>query len=133
MHLLAAATGADGALGWKAGTDPCDGGWAGVRCELGRVSGIFVRAKGLAGSVPDAANGSLSALEDFDFSNNNVSGRLPILVLPQLRYLWLDGNLFTSMPERFFSGLPLLQVLNLTNNPISAWALPDDRSSGQGA
>lgn len=119
MHLLAAATGADGTLGWKAGTDPCDGGWAGVRCELGRVTGISVRAKGLAGSVPDAANGSLSALEDLDLGNNKVSGRLPILLLPQLTYLWLDGNLFTSMPETFFSGMPLLQVFNLTDNPIA--------------
>nr|XP_020157287.1 receptor-like kinase TMK3 [Aegilops tauschii subsp. strangulata] len=112
MHLLAAATGADGTLGCKAGADPCDGGWAGVRCELGRVTGISVRAKGLAGSVPDAANGSLSVLEDLDFGNNNITGRFPLLLLPRLTYLWLDGNVFTSMPETFFSGMPLLQVLN---------------------
>ncbi|KAM3310571.1 hypothetical protein ACQJBY_031331 [Aegilops geniculata] len=129
MHLLAAATGADGTLGWKAGADPCDGGWAGVRCELGRVTGISVRAKGLAGSVPDAANGSLSALEDLDFGNNNITGRFPLLLLPRLTYLWLDGNLFTSMPETFFSGMPLLEVLNLTNNPVSAWTLPNDLHS----
>ncbi|KAK1598501.1 hypothetical protein QYE76_017925 [Lolium multiflorum] len=115
--------GADNALGWHVGSDPCEDRWSGVYCQDGKATVIDVQEKQLVGTVPDAENGSLSSLDVLNLRGNKFTGKLPLLAAPQLTSLRLDGNAFTSMPEKFFSGMPMLQFFNISNNAaLSEWS-----------
>ncbi|CAL9118782.1 unnamed protein product [Musa textilis] len=123
MQALATALGADKALDWSASADPCTS-WGGVACSDGRVTAIQVGNRSLAGSLPaDVRN--LTSLVRFELQNNRLAGPLPSLAgLASLQVLLLHGNLFSSIPPDFFSGLSSLQAVFLDENPLAAWPLP---------
>ncbi|PKU76746.1 receptor-like kinase TMK4 [Dendrobium catenatum] len=110
---------------WKAGSDPCSPKWSGVSCSGGRITGINLRGRGIAGTLP-ASISSLSGLQSLFLSGNQLSGPLPSLGgLAALEVISLDSNLFSSVPSDFFSGLSSLQKLSINDNPLSPWQLPD--------
>ena len=72
-------------------------------------------------------NATSTNIGELDLSNNNLSGTLPNLNLPQLQSLTLSGNnLSGQVPD--FSGLPQLRYLDLSYNNFSGiipnFALP---------
>jgi Leucine-rich repeat (LRR) protein len=128
LGRFAEASSADQDLGWHIGSDPCDNHWSGVYCDnAGKVKLINLQGRGLLGTVPDAENGSLSSLQELHLGGNTFTGALPLLALPQLSSLRVDSNGFTSMPEKFFIGMPSLEEFNITNNTmLHEWSLSDD-------
>ncbi|KAK1644862.1 hypothetical protein QYE76_062667 [Lolium multiflorum] len=120
LRSFAAATGADNALGWHVGSDPCEDHWPGLHCYDGKATNIDVQGKQLLGTVPDTENGSLSSLQVLNLGDNRFTGKLPLLDLPQLYILRVDNNDFRNMPDKFFSGMPMLQYINITNNTALA-------------
>lgn len=130
MRRLASATGADAALQWASGSDPCNSSWHGVNCDgNGCVVGIDLHGRGLAGSIPgnDDDNSSLSYLRELDVSDNKLGGALPVLAVPRLHKLNLHGNAFSSMPEQFFAGMRNLVQFDMGNNTrLERWSLPVD-------
>jgi len=130
MRRLAAATGADRALNWYG--DPCYKNWPGINCDgNGRVVGINASAQGLGGWVPSTeGDAALSWPIELDLRFNELSGPLPVLALPRLNRLYLDGNLFTSMPRTFFSNLTQAMFISINNNTrLEEWDLPADLRS----
>ncbi|KAG6475245.1 receptor protein kinase TMK1-like [Zingiber officinale] len=123
MQALASALGADRALSWSPSSDPCSS-WSGVVCSGVRVTAIQVGNKSLAGSLPpDVRN--LTHLVRLELQQNRLSGKLPSLAgLSSLQFLLLHSNLFSSIPDDFFSGLSSLQAAFLDDNPFSPWNLP---------
>lgn len=124
MHRLASATGADGALNWSAGSDPCA--WLGVTCnDLGRVYNISVNGVGLNGSLPSDLGG-FSSLLTLDVRSNRLTGPLPRLwSVPLLSTLRLDNNSFTEVPRGFFSSVRALRHFSASNNTrLQEWELP---------
>ena len=130
-----------GDLNWDADTAMDD--WEGVRMsDDGRVSGIWLREKGLDGSV-SAALGRLemltvlnlhtnmltgeitdlsgaSMLEELYLANNMLTGSIPTWLngSTNLTNLWLWGNQLTGgIPD--LSGLTNLDMLKLANNDLS--------------
>jgi kinase len=128
LHRLAAATGADIALNWSAGSDPCHG-WVRVSCnDDGQVLKINLNGIGLRGWVPgQEGNDSLAHLDLLDLSGNMLGGQLPRLVVPRLERLYLDGNSFTSIPPSFFADMKSLLMFSICNNmQLQPWSLPDN-------
>ncbi|RWW18090.1 hypothetical protein GW17_00017931 [Ensete ventricosum] len=123
MQALATALGADEALDWSASADPCTA-WVGVACSDGRVTAIQVGNRSLAGSLTaDVRN--LTSLVRLELQYNRLAGPLPSLAgLASLQVILLHGNLFSSIPPDFFSGLSSLQAVFLDYNPLAAWSLP---------
>ena len=133
MHRLAAATGAERLLGWKADSDPCNGSWVGVTCapfDGNRIIQIDVRGllRG-GGTLPelDRQAGSLSHLRMLDLGDNNLTGPVPTLFLDRLLTLRLDGNAFSGLPHSFFRGMPELHYFSISDNPrLEEWGLWSD-------
>jgi hypothetical protein len=126
MRRLAAATGADRALNWSG--DPCYTNWPGVDCDgNGRVVAINASTQGLRGWVPSTeGDGALSSLVELDLRSNELSGPLPELAVPQLERIFLDGNMFSSMPPGFFSNMSKVQIIWISNcTVLQEWRLPD--------
>uniref|UniRef100_A0A0D9VXS1 Leucine-rich repeat-containing N-terminal plant-type domain-containing protein n=1 Tax=Leersia perrieri TaxID=77586 RepID=A0A0D9VXS1_9ORYZ len=133
MHRLAAATGAELLLGWKANSDPCNDNWIGVSCDTynsrNKIFQIDVRGLLAGGTLPefDQQIGSLSQLERLDLGFNNLTGPVPAFILDRLRRLLLDGNVFSQLPHEFFRGMPQLQYFSIDDNPmLEEWGLGSD-------
>uniref|UniRef100_A0A0E0D4W9 Leucine-rich repeat-containing N-terminal plant-type domain-containing protein n=1 Tax=Oryza meridionalis TaxID=40149 RepID=A0A0E0D4W9_9ORYZ len=116
MHRLAAATGAERLLGWKADSDPCNGSWVGVTSDPydgNRIIRIDVRGllRG-GGTLPelDRQAGSLSHLQELDLGDN-----------------YLTDNAFSGLPHSFFRGMPELHYFSISDNPrLEEWGLWSD-------
>ncbi|KAK3146399.1 hypothetical protein QOZ80_3BG0265580 [Eleusine coracana subsp. coracana] len=131
MHSIANTTGAAKSLGWgMKSADPCDGTWAGVRCNgEGRVTSIIANRAGLGGGLHGSDLSKLSFLEELDVSFNTISGYtdspdsgLPLLPTPlqYLRSLDLRSNHFFDIPAKgFFAGFPALETITLDDNPMA--------------
>ncbi|CAN1259960.1 Receptor protein kinase TMK1 [Linum perenne] len=111
------------ALGWS-DPDPCK--WKNVGCNTqNRVNKIQLGRLGLKGTLPPDLN-TLDQLEQLELQWNSISGPLPSLSgLSSLQVLMLSGNQFTSIPPDFFHGLSSLQSVEMDNNPISDWEIPE--------
>lgn len=114
--------GAGESLGWSVGGDPCA--WRFVSCSGGRVTGIQIGNRSVAGELSPAIR-NLTALVRLELQDNRFAGPLPSLAgLAALQILILHGNLFSSVPDDLFSGLSALQAVNLDGNPFAPWEIP---------
>ncbi|XP_004249405.2 receptor-like kinase TMK3 [Solanum lycopersicum] len=115
------------------GDDPCGPpAWPHIICTGNRIQQIQVMGLGLKGSLPQNFN-KLSKLTNLGLQRNKFSGKLPSFSgLSELRYAFLDFNMFDSIPLDFFNGLMSLEVLALDDNPLNAtsgWSLPNELQS----
>ncbi|KAK4416925.1 Receptor protein kinase TMK1 [Sesamum alatum] len=103
--------------------DPCK--WGHVVCLENRVTRIQIGHQNLAGTLAEELS-SLTQLERLELQWNNISGPLPSLKgLSSLQVLMLSNNQFTFIPDDFFSGMSSLQSVEIDNNPLSAWEIPE--------
>ncbi|KAJ3687830.1 hypothetical protein LUZ61_016994 [Rhynchospora tenuis] len=111
--------------------DPCGPPkWPHVFCEGNRVSQIQIQNLGVAGTLP-ANFTKLSMLSNLGFQNNKFRGTLPSFRgLTNLKYAFLNGNQFDTIPSDFFGGLTSLLQMSLDENPLNittgGWTLPTD-------
>lgn len=115
-------------LQWPKSGDPCGPpSWKHVFCSNSRVTQIQVSSVGLKGTLPQNLN-QLSKLENIGLQKNQFRGELPSFSgLSNLKYAYLDGNNFDTIPADFFDGLENLQVLALDSNNFNAskgWSFP---------
>jgi ribosomal protein L35AE/L33A len=77
--------------GWKETNTPCQ--WAGVTCEEGQVSLLYLHSNNLNGEIPSELS-NLSKLKRLLLSENELSGAIPAELgdLEELKYLWLHEN-----------------------------------------
>ncbi|VFQ95049.1 unnamed protein product [Cuscuta campestris] len=110
-------------MGWS-GPDPCK--WSHVVCSGDkRVTRIQIGHQNLQGTLPPELS-RLTQLDRLEVQWNNISGPLPSLNgLSSLRVLMLSNNRFTSIPIDFFEGLSSLQSVEIDNNPLNPWQIPD--------
>ncbi|KAM0067573.1 putative protein kinase RLK-Pelle-LRR-IX family [Helianthus debilis subsp. tardiflorus] len=102
--------------------DPCK--WAHVVCsDDNRVTRIQIGHQNLQGTLPPTFS-NLTQLERLELQWNNISGPLPGLNgLASLQVLMISNNMFTSIPNDFFTGMSSLQSLELDNNPFAKWKM----------
>lgn len=115
------------------GDDPCGSNWEHIVCEGSSVSIIALQNTDLTGELPPALN-RLQSLQNIALQGNNFSGPLPSLSgLASLKYAFLNGQSFSSIPDDFFQGLSSLIVLALDGSSLNessgGWSLPSDVSS----
>uniref|UniRef100_A0A0D9VXR9 Leucine-rich repeat-containing N-terminal plant-type domain-containing protein n=1 Tax=Leersia perrieri TaxID=77586 RepID=A0A0D9VXR9_9ORYZ len=121
MQAIAKSTRADEAVGWgKKSADPCDGTWAGVRCDMGRVTSINASRGGLIGRLNGTDLSKLAFLTDLDLSFNGLRNDVPVLPtpLPRLVSLNLRSNSFSDIPVGFFAGFPALETFAVDDNDM---------------
>ncbi|BAT86659.1 hypothetical protein VIGAN_04433300 [Vigna angularis var. angularis] len=108
--------------GWS-GTSFCE--WKGVRCTTNGVSSINIASQSLTGTLPPDLN-SLSQLTSLSLQGNALSGALPSLAnLSMLETVFLEGNIFSSIPDGCFQGLLSLQSLSMADNfNLAPWRIP---------
>lgn len=94
--------------------DPCGPPkWPHVYCEGSRVSQIQIQNLGVSGTLP-ANFTKLSMLSNLGFQSNKFRGKLPSFRgLSNLKYAFLNGNQFDTIPSDFFGGLTSLLDLSL--------------------
>ena len=81
-------------LDWSSDTPIND--WEGIAAGTGRVTGIYLRNKGLSGTLP-ASLGDLDALKSLTLTDNDLGGEIPDLSgLDSIEVLVLGGNAFTG-------------------------------------
>ncbi|KMZ66312.1 putative Receptor protein kinase [Zostera marina] len=108
--------------------DPCGSKWKYIRCTSeGRIHMIQLKGLGLNGTLPFNLN-NLTMLTDLCLTSNNFTGALPSLSgLSHLKHVFLDLNLFDTIPFDFFTGLTSLEVMVLDFNPLNktaGWMFP---------
>ena len=89
-----------------------------------RVTGLNLRAKGLAGSIPTTL-GSLSALQNLNLSSNQLTGAIPTQLgnLSDLTALWLYNNQLSGGIPSELGSLSDLVWLILSGNQLTG-AIP---------
>ncbi|GJN11268.1 hypothetical protein PR202_ga29446 [Eleusine coracana subsp. coracana] len=122
------------ALATWSGPNPCSGSWFGIKCNKGRVAGVFLDGASLSGAVAPLLR--LSQLRALAVRNNSLSGALPPLAdatSPRLRHLLVARNqlsgglnvslgaLLTLRAERngFSGGLGALRVPTVRSFNVS--------------
>ncbi|CAA6664777.1 unnamed protein product [Spirodela intermedia] len=122
MRAVAKGLGADKSLGWSDAADPCT--WPLVSCSGNRVTAIQIGSKKVAGELVGELR-NLTALVRLELQQNQIAGPLPSLAgMVTLQILLLHGNLFSSIPADFFSGMSALQAASLDHNPFEPWEIP---------
>jgi hypothetical protein len=115
-------------LPWNASSSsPCN--WRGVKCDDAGTRVIKLRLPGarLAGQLPPATLGNMTALQTLSLRLNALSGGIPadISGCAELRALHLQGNrLEGEIPAGLFE-LRLLQRLDLSSNRIVGGVSPE--------
>ena len=108
--------------GWLEGDNAS--GWHGVETDsVGRVSGLDLRANGLAGTLPEAL-GRLKSLTTLDLSTNGLTGRLPeeLGALSRLAGLDVSRNEFSGPLPLSLSNTALEEL----NYQYTRLCVPDD-------
>jgi len=104
--------------GWNQTNTPCS--WVGITCSAGHVTRVVLLGNHLTGSLP---NLNLPSLRYLNLNENQLSGNIPDFNLPSLQWLWLETNqLSGEIPN--FSKLPNLLWLKLYSNQLSG-GIPD--------
>ncbi|WOK94139.1 hypothetical protein Cni_G02841 [Canna indica] len=147
LLALKSAVSADpaGALSAWLDSDATPCAWTGITCRHGRVVGLVLRDRALAGYLPSelsllsalgnlslpgnrlsgsipSALGVLTSLSDLDLSRNNLSGPIPSELgrLSSLARLDLSSNHLSGPLPTALAALPHLSgVLNLSSNLLS--------------
>ncbi|KAJ1263385.1 hypothetical protein BS78_09G180500 [Paspalum vaginatum] len=108
-------------LNWSPATDPCDGGWDGVRCSNGRVDSLRLSSVNIQGTLSDRI-GQLTQLVYLDLSFNiGLGGTMPASIgsLSKLTTLILAGCSFTGSIPQELGNLAQLWFLALNSNKFS--------------
>ncbi|KAJ4840883.1 mitogen activated protein kinase [Turnera subulata] len=123
MLALKKSLNAPDSFGWS---DPDCCNWNHVVCsEDKRVTRIQIGHQNLQGTLPSNLQ-NLTRLERLELQWNNISGPVPSLNgLSSLQVLMLSNNQFSSVPSDFFAGLSALQSVEIDNNPLSGWIIPE--------
>ncbi|CAN1180327.1 Probable inactive receptor kinase At1g48480 [Linum perenne] len=95
---------------------PCS--WAGVKCELNRVTVLRLPGVALSGELPAGVFTNLTQLRTLSLRLNALSGKLPpdLARCTRLRNLYLQGNEFSGEIPDFLFSLRGLVRLNLAGN-----------------
>ncbi|KAE8667765.1 putative inactive receptor kinase [Hibiscus syriacus] len=98
---------------------PCT--WAGVKCELNRVTVLRLPGVALSGEIPTGILGNLTQLRTISLRLNSLTGQLPsdLSLCRNLRNLYLQGNRLSGEMPEFLFGLHALVRLNLGGNNFS--------------
>ncbi|XP_059630987.1 receptor protein-tyrosine kinase CEPR2-like [Cornus florida] len=104
---------------WKDAESPCH--FAGITCDpnTGRVTGILIDNKSIAGEIP-ASISVLQSLTSLAVTTNLISGNLPARLnnCSSLRVLNLTGNYMNgSLPD--LSSLTNLEIIDVSSNSFS--------------
>ncbi|KAL2914104.1 hypothetical protein HK105_206362 [Polyrhizophydium stewartii] len=93
-----------------------------VTCGGGRITGLLLHARGLAGPVPDLT--ALDALTAIDLSNNALTGPIPDFTrFPKLVQLHVEGN---NLSGNVSSTLFKIPFFRFANNPQLTGSLDFD-------
>ncbi|XP_058108769.1 protein STRUBBELIG-RECEPTOR FAMILY 6-like [Magnolia sinica] len=104
--------------GWSStGDDPCGQSWKGVTCSGSSVTEIKLSSLQLSGSMGYQLD-SLTALTNFDMSNNNLGNSIPYQLPPNLQRLNLAGNSFNGGLPYSISQMTSLKYLNVSRNQL---------------
>ena len=98
--LLDAKEDLGGSLNWDEETDLAAGEWEGIRFLDGRVAVVWLRDKGLDGTIP-AALGRLDALTVLNLHSNMLTGSIPM----ELSYLTMLEELYLNNQDDNGEGL----------------------------
>jgi len=107
--------------GWNVpgnvGDNPC--GWAGVKCQEGRVTSLEMFANNLSGNIPSEI-GNLSKLKSLRLNSNYLTGSIPtsITSLNLLEALALAYNQLSGVIPAEIANLSRLKILNLSANRL---------------
>nr|XP_043612649.1 receptor-like kinase TMK4 [Erigeron canadensis] len=94
--------------------------------SLPHLQDLILSFNNLNGSLPSHLN-NLSQLITLDLESTSLSGPLPTLAnLTLLQQVSLSSSGFDSIPPDFFRGLSNLRYLDLSDNPLAPWILPND-------
>ncbi|CAN0891430.1 Probable inactive receptor kinase At1g48480 [Linum grandiflorum] len=95
---------------------PCK--WAGVKCELNRVTVLRLPGVALSGDLPAGVFTNLTQLRTLSLRLNALTGKLPsdLSSCTRLRNLYLQGNSFSGEIPDFLFSLHSLVRLNLADN-----------------
>ncbi|MQM00383.1 hypothetical protein Taro_033126 [Colocasia esculenta] len=105
-------------------SDPFPCNWTGITCENGRVTRIDLRDSSISSAIfPGFSN--LTELTHLDLSRNTICGNVSagLNQCAKLRYLNLSHNIISG--ELNLSGLPQLQVVDVTLNRFTGEIQPD--------
>ena len=102
--------------GWDDTEDECT--WHGVTCTDGVVTGLTLKANGLAGDVPSSF-GTLTGIEKLGLRSNAITS-LPASIgqLTSLTNLGIRNNQLSSLPAEVGT-LPALDNLNVRSNQLT--------------
>ncbi|CAI9260099.1 unnamed protein product [Lactuca saligna] len=104
---------------WTAnGGDPCGDHWTGVTCSGSRVTEINLSGLGLSGGIGYQLT-SLSSLNSFDISNNNLGNQIPYNLPPNLQRLNIAGCGFSGSLPYSISLMKPLKYLNAAHNQLN--------------
>ncbi|KAL4584512.1 hypothetical protein LXL04_009115 [Taraxacum kok-saghyz] len=104
---------------WTAnGGDPCGENWKGVTCSGSRVTEINIPSLGLSGNLGYQLT-SLTSLNSFDISNNNLGNQLPYNLPPNLQRLNIAGCGFSGSLPYSISLMKPLKYLNAAHNQLN--------------
>ncbi|XP_057504956.1 protein STRUBBELIG-RECEPTOR FAMILY 6-like [Actinidia eriantha] len=99
------------------GGDPCGESWKGITCSGSRVTEIKLSGLGLTGSWGYQLT-SMTALTNFDISNNNLGNQITYQLPPNLQQLNLAGNGFSGGIPYSICQMTSLKSLNLGHNQL---------------
>ena len=131
--LLATKTDRNSLVGWSEDSQPCDGGWHGVRChsaaEAGRVVFVSIGPGFLTSAVDVAGFVGVAALMHLNLhGNSRVRGNVACLgALHELRYL----NLRQTSVHGLISSLDTLLHLGDCWAPFEGWEDADETDCTQ--
>ncbi|XP_023766750.1 protein STRUBBELIG-RECEPTOR FAMILY 7 [Lactuca sativa] len=104
---------------WTAnGGDPCGDHWKGVTCSGSRVTEIDLSGLGLSGGIGYQLT-SLTSLNSFDISNNNLGNQIPYNLPPNLQRLNIAGCGFSGSLPYSISLMKPLKYLNAAHNQLN--------------
>ncbi|KAL9685632.1 hypothetical protein QQ045_023083 [Rhodiola kirilowii] len=107
--------------------------WNGINCDASskRVTAINLSSRSISGTLPDGIN-ALTHLQSLAVQKNSITGALPSFSgLTNLQKLYLDSNLFTSVPNSVFQGLTSLQEFSISDNSnLLPWNIPENDLTG---
>ncbi|KAG0483412.1 hypothetical protein HPP92_011496 [Vanilla planifolia] len=111
-------------LSWMPNAAPCSvnsSTWEGVICLNGRVWGLKLEEKGIAGGLELAVLAGLRGLRTISFMRNQLEGPMPeVGRLGALKTVYLSNNRFSGeIPNVAFAGMRSLKKLFLSNNRFS--------------